>query len=204
MSQITHGIRAILTSPFVYSTFQKLMGAEQIRSWLTENVIKPQQGMNVLDIGCGPADILEQLGKVNYWGYDISEQYIQQAKQRFGHRGNFFCKLFTKEDLNTLPKMDIIIMVGVLHHLEDSEAHHLIQLLCMLLKDGGRLITLDACYINGQNKVARFLISKDRGQNVRNQEGYLALMQDGFSYVSSQIRHQTWIPYTHCLIEGKK
>ena len=73
MSQITHGIRSILSVPIVYSFFQNLMGANKAIAKLVSEIIKPKNGMNVLDIGCGPAEILDFLGNVNYWGFDISK-----------------------------------------------------------------------------------------------------------------------------------
>ncbi len=44
MAQITHGLRAILGHPFVYSTFQNLMGAKRGRTLLVRDFIRPQQG----------------------------------------------------------------------------------------------------------------------------------------------------------------
>lgn len=204
MSQITHGIRKVLASPSVYSFFQTIMGANTMRQWLVSNVIKPKQNMNILDIGCGPADILALMNGVNYWGYDISELYISQAKNKYGNRGIFQCKLFTKAEADQLPKFDVVIMIGVLHHLEDTESKYLINLLFDVLKPGGRLITLDACYTKSQNPIAKFLISKDRGQNIRDQNGYRSLVHQEFSHVRTLIRNQTWIPYTHCFMECQK
>lgn len=204
MSQITNGIRTILASPHVYSFFQSIMGAKKMRQWLVSRVIQPKPNMNILDIGCGPADILDLMKDVNYWGYDISELYISQAQSKYGNRGNFACKLFTQDELSRLPKFDVVIMIGVLHHLDDIEAKNLITLLHQSLKPSGRLVTLDACYSNGQNPIAKYLISKDRGQNIRDQAGYKSLISREFSNVRSIIRHQFWIPYTHCFMECRK
>ena len=56
----------------------------------------------------------------DYWGYDISEAYIAQAKTRFGQRGQFNCKQLQFEDLAVLPKFDVVLALGLLHHLDDS------------------------------------------------------------------------------------
>ncbi len=204
MAQVTDGIRKILALPSVYSFFQTIMGAKKTRQWLVNDVIKPIHNMNVLDIGCGPADILELMPDVNYWGYDISEPYISHAKLKYGSRGNFTCKIFTEAEAIKLPKFDVVIMIGVLHHLDDIEAINLLSLLHQTIKPGGRLVTLDASYSEGQNPISKYLISKDRGKNVRDEAGYSKLIQREFSSRVSHTLHQAWIPYTYCLIECAK
>jgi hypothetical protein len=97
--------------------------------------------------------------------------------------------------------MDIAVAIGVLHHMDDSAARELFLLACGSLKAGGRFITLDPCFENGQNPLARFLISRDRGQNVRTQVGYEKLVPPGCRITRSIVRHKNWIPYTHCLLE---
>jgi len=158
----------------------------------------------ILDIGCGPADILADLPDVEYWGYDISEAYIAQANRRFGKRGRFECKQLQFEDLVVLPKFDVVLALGLLHHLDDSVAVGVLQLAHEALKPGGRLLTIDPCLDPSQNPVARFLVRNDRGQNVRDRKEYSALADKVFSSPRVEVRHQTWIPYTHCFMECQK
>ena len=198
MAQITHGLRAILGHPFVYSLFQNVMGARQGRTLLATKFILPQQGMSVLDIGCGPAEILDYLPDVNYWGFDISESYIQQATTRYGTRGKFTCKILNESDLQDLPQFDLALAIGLLHHLDDDAAITLLNIAHKALKPGGRLITVDPCLEAGQNPMARYLILKDRGQNVRTREGYTTLISSVFPEHSVEIFHTSWIPYTRC------
>ncbi len=204
MAQITHGIRAILSSPLVYASFQSLMGAHKIRQRFVSDFVQPFSGMKVLDIGCGPADILAYLPDVDYWGFDISEAYIQQASTRFGLLGMFHCKQLGFEDLAELPPFEVVLAKGVLHHLDDSVALDVMRLALQALKPGGRLLTIDPCLDNEQNPIARFLVKSDRGQNVRNKAGYEALARSVFNEVRVDVRHQIWIPYTHCFMECQK
>ena len=153
----------------------------------------------VLDIGCGPADILNYLPKsVNYWGYDISPEYIQKAKLTFGSRGHFVCKLLDGSDLNELPKFDRVILTGVFHHLDDETARNVVNLAYQALKDGGKMVSVDPCFSPEQSRVARFLISKDRGQNVRVEAAYKILVNKTFRKIKTNVVHKAWIPYTHC------
>jgi SAM-dependent methyltransferase len=198
MSQIETGLRRVLSSPVVYSGFQYLMGAASGWRRLIDDYIKPFPGARVLDVGCGPADLLGYLGEVEYWGYDISADYIAHARAKYGARGHFSCKLLTAADLATLPRFDRVVLSGVLHHLDDDVARELLRLVRAALVPGGWLVAVDPCLVEGQNPVARFLIERDRGENVRTEAAYAALVSPIFECSRMEIRHKVWIPYTHC------
>jgi len=122
MARITHGLRFILSHRVIYSEFQALMGAHKLRLKLVENYVKPFPGMKILDVGCGQGHILDYLPHVECWGYDISEAYIAQAKTRFCNGGEFNCKQLNVEDIVALPKFDVALALGLLHHLNDAGA----------------------------------------------------------------------------------
>ena len=202
MSQITHGIRAIFSMPSIYDSFQNLMGATRIRHEIVRDSIRPNPGMHLLDIGCGTAEIVGFLPEdIKYWGYDISARYIDAAKKKFGGRGHFHCRLLDQQQIERLPKFDIVMAFGVLHHLNDSEARNFFELANRALRPDGRVLTIDACFAQHQNPIARFLISQDRGQNVRTADGYRALPKTSFNVIDGQLRHRSWIPYTHWVME---
>jgi len=202
MAQITRGIRAVLSYPAVYSCFQYMMGGDRFRSNFVREFVRPHAGMRVLDIGCGPADILAYLpADVDYWGFDISETYIQQARARFGGNGRFFCKEISDSDLEQLPAFDVVLALGLIHHLDDEIAVNVMRLAHTALKPGGRLLSVDPCLDPGQNLISRSLVRNDRGQNVRTGSGYSDLAARVFESPHVEIRHQRWIPYTHCLME---
>lgn len=201
MSQITSGIRSILSRPGIYNLSQNIMGGRRIRDELVNEMIHPVPGMRILDIGCGTAEILGHLPDgVEYWGYDISQEYIDYAERRYGDRGTFHCGLFDGSEMDGLPKFDVIIATGLLHHLNDEEAQKLFILAHAALKAGGRIITIDPCLAPGQNLMARYLINCDRGQNVRDQAGYHNLAKRIFQKSEGMLRHRTWIPYTHWIM----
>ena len=202
MSQITHGIRAIFSHPFVYDGFQNLMGASGIRRELVRDFIRPISGMRVLDIGCGTAEIVRYLPEdVEYWGYDISASYIDAAKRRLGTRGHFHCGLLGESEVDKLPSFDVVTGFGLLHHMDDIDAIELFKLAKRALKVEGRVVTMDPCFVPNPNPIAQFLISRDRGQNVRTAEGYGKLPGSHFSRIDGAIRHRGHVPYTDWVME---
>jgi SAM-dependent methyltransferase len=202
MAQVTTGVRALLSHPRIYSAFQAFMGGHRFRTGFARDFIRPVPGMRLLDIGCGPADILGHLPALDYWGFDISPAYIARARSRFGERGRFHCKHLEPADLASAPRFDVALAIGLLHHLDDEVALEVLELARAALRPGGRLLTVDPCLDPSQNAVSRFLVRHDRGQNVRTRTGYEALAGRVFgAAVDARVRHQAWIPYTHCIME---
>lgn len=201
MTQTTSGVRSLLSLPSVYRLFQKLIGAPRTRRALVDDYIQATPGDRVLDIGCGTAEILEYLPDVDYVGFDQSEPYIESARRHHGARGRFFgCDVgsISAEELGTF---DRILALGILHHLEDREVRGLFELAKARLKPGGRVITFDSCYQDGQSRIARYLINRDRGRNTRTEPAYLSLAKEVFPRVQSTVRHDLLnLPYTHIIL----
>ena len=204
MPQITTGIRAVLSSPKVYDFFQDLMGAKSVRLELVRDHIQPLSACRVLDIGCGTARILDFLPNVEYFGFDSSQRYIDDAVNRYGTRGHFKCALVEQAVIDHMEPFDVVMATGLLHHLDDEKVQGLMKLVHSALREGGQLITIDPCFAADQNAVSHFLVSRDRGQNVRDLAGYSSLAKSVFSNTAAIVRHRKWIPYTHCIMQCTK
>mgnify|MGYP001174847740 CR=1 FL=1 len=203
MSQKTKGIYSILSKPQFYSIFQMIMSGTSFRRMIVKNFIK-KKNVNILDIGCGPAEILDSLPQVNYFGYDINSEYIDYAKNKYKDRGNFYYKKFTEKELKKLPKFDYILLFGILHHLEDKEVYNLLKLAKKVLKKIGRILTEDPILMTKQNILSKFIIKMDRGANVRSKKEYIFLIKKFFKKINSKIYHQKFIPYTWFVMNCKK
>jgi SAM-dependent methyltransferase len=205
-AQVTHGLRAVLSHPAVYSGFQRLIGARRSRQRMCEDHLRIQPGDVVVDVGCGPADILELLPRdIEYHGFDLSQAYIDAARARHGDRGIFHCA--DVQDLvgEALPPCQVAIALGLLHHLDDATATGLISSLYERLAPGGRLVTLDGGYWPGQSRIGRALARRDRGQHVRTSECYAALVDARFSRVEVIRREDLLhVPYSHVILECTK
>ena len=205
MGQITTGLRAVLSHPWIYDAFQNIMGARSVRRSFSTTFIRAYPGCRLLDIGCGTAWILEYLpGNIDYWGYDINPKYIAAARAKFGKRGTFACRLFEESELAGILPFDIVIAAGLIHHLDDDTARNVIHLARLALRPGGRFVSFDPVFAASQNPIARFIVSRDRGQHVRDVDGYLALARHEFHLVEGMVRHRIWIPYNHWFMECKQ
>ena len=60
MSQKTNNFYSILSSPLIYSIFQKIMKGDKIRKKILISNVK-KKNPKILDIGCGLGDSLEYI-----------------------------------------------------------------------------------------------------------------------------------------------
>jgi len=194
-------IRSILEFSATYRFFSSIVGG-RARFLYIKEYVKPKYGDKILDIGCGPGDILKYLPHVEYLGFDINRRYIEKATKKFGNRGRFICKKLSRELREEFSDFDIVLATGILHHLDDDEAIQLFKLALSALNPGGRLITLDGCYMKEQSCLATFILSKDRGRYVRTKDEYVTLASKVFRDIKVSIHDDLIrIPYTHIIME---
>ncbi len=195
-------IRPILNRPFFYEFYHHLIGADYRSRVLVSDYIRPKPGDRILDIGCGPGNMLPFLPQGEYLGVDANASYIESAKQRYSDRGEFVCERVSHHSVQQFGAFDVVLALGLVHHLDDNEARDLFRLGHTALKPGGRMITNDGCYMPKQSAAKRYLLSRDRGEYVRTQEEYERLAQSWFQEVRSHIREDVLrIPYTHLIME---
>lgn len=205
------GLKQVLTLSRTYVLFQRLVGAESAVQWVSDHFWRSKVGQKVLDIGCGPGNTAHHLAAgVTYVGFDVSAEYIKHAKIKFA---NDPCKIFlvgVAEDFITNPpeamqRADLVIMNGLLHHLDDDEALTALKLAKVALAPQGRLICLEGCFLLRQAPLAHWLLSKDRGRNVRTESEWKRLIAQVFDKFDTHILTGLLrIPYTHIVIEARR
>jgi len=196
MSQRINKIYNFINSPLVYRIIQYIMSGTSFRNSIIKKNIK-KSNLKILDIGCGPAQILEQIPRCDYYGYDIDQRSIQYAKKKYRKKNyHFYCKKFNKTEIKKLPKFDFVIFFGILHHLSNKEADKMLTLCKRTMKKNSKLLTEDPILLEKQNIIAKFLIEKDRGINVRQKKEYINLLKKHFKKIKNKVTHQFFIPYT--------
>lgn len=167
--------------------------------------LRPQTGMKILDIGCGTADVLRKLPKVRYVGFDINRDYIRTAKKSYRGQGVFLVRQIEKMKKAPYQPYDLVLAQGLIHHLPDAAALHLLQFARRALRSGGRLVTLDGVLTPRQGFWARYFVSHDRGRHVRTLSAYRALFRRVFPKATFFVYDNLLrFPYTLLMVEASR
>jgi len=194
-------IRSVLAAPHAYQFWSLAVGGHTCSRTLVDNYIRPRVGVRILDIGCGPGTILNYLPQCDYLGFDLSRRYIELAKSYHPH-AKFVCERVSQFALSDHGSFDLVLALGVVHHLDDTEALQLFRIAHDALRPGARLVTVDGVFTDDQSAAARWLLARDRGEYVRSKGEYLAIASQVFSSVTPSVRHDLLrIPYSHLILE---
>jgi SAM-dependent methyltransferase len=195
-------VSTILSDPRVYLLNQSIIGGIRARRVVVEEYVRPSPGLRVLDIGCGPAYTAAYFPTPEYYGFDISPQYIEFATRKYSSHGRFFAQLFDEAALSRVPRVDVVLMLGLLHHLDNHTAMQVLSLAKRAMQPGGRLFTVDGCYEPGQPWITRFLLDRDRGKFIRERESYVSLAGNVFGSVKAWPRNDLFhVPYSALILE---
>lgn len=202
MSEITSGVRSIFSLAPVYSMAQRGIGAERFRRVIAKEYISAAAGARVVDIGSGTSDIVEHLPAVDYIGLEPSEKYAAAARNRFGTKVTIVNEGIDTFDTSPWEhSCDVVMAIGVLHHLSDEQVLSLFAAARRLLTPAGRFLAVDPCLHDDQNKIARALIVRDRGQNVRTMPATEELARQVFDAPSVALRTDLLrAPYSHVIL----
>lgn len=193
-------LNQILNHPLPYLLFNTAIGGQQAMRRLRDEVIQPQAGQHILDIGCGPGHFSRLFSTCDYTGIDHSAEYIATARTHYGTHARFEC-VEAETYQPAEGQYDTCLAMGVLHHLDDAQARATFAMAHRALKPGGRFITLDGCFTANQPATHRWLLEQDRGNHVRHRTAYEKLATSVFTQTRSELRTNLLrIPYTHLIM----
>ena len=200
-------LKKILENPVFFNFFEKMMGIDRVRKGFINNYVCPKKNDKILDLGCGTGEIITYLpSNIEYLGIDNSPDYIEWAKKKYSKYGKFQC-VGVEEDTLFIKKnyFDLVMSIGVIHHLNDDAAMDLIRKAYYALKPGGTFISFDPVLVENQKLFSRFLVKNDRGEFVRKKGQYEILTSKIFkgykSFHVSNLHHYT---YDVLIMKGTK
>ena len=128
--------------PFSDLYFSKVFGKQILNSLSLDHKLP----LNVLDFGCGPGYLFENLISIKsnwfYTGVDFSSDSILKLNEKFGTKEKFLGGHFIKSiptDLQS-DSYDVVLLIEVVEHLNDQHLSETLQEAFRLLKNGGALI----------------------------------------------------------------
>ena len=192
-----------MEAPLVYNWFQHGISRAETPIWFANQVLQPRSGQRILDIGCGTAMVLKHLSGCDYVGIDHNPEYINRARENFGTKGKFHCIDINDAKFKEFGTFDTVLLLGVLHHLNNDEVKQLVKVIPAAMKPTGTLVTFDCALKRGQHPVARLLAKIDRGRYARSVEHYRSLIEPTFTVQEEIIRHDLLkVPYTHAIFRA--
>ena len=196
MSERDRGLYSFVRFPLLYQLFQNALGAERYRHTIVSQLVQPEPGMTILDVGCGPGVLFPHLSNVSYTGFDLNAAHIQTAQSNYPAATFRVGNVVTDLDLPE-GSFDRVIALGLLHHLDDADAKALVLRLVKLLRQDGRVVTVDPTFVEHQHPAARLLARFDSGRHVRSPAQYTSLCPE----VPTKVRcfnDLLRVPYDHC------
>jgi 2-polyprenyl-3-methyl-5-hydroxy-6-metoxy-1,4-benzoquinol methylase len=144
---------------------------------------------HILDFGCGPGIFSARLAKMggHVVGVDISQEFVNQAKNRVNLENTKFIHIGSSlsDALETQKKFDVIVLVDVIHHLDDIKVS--LKEASIFLKEGGKIIVYEPNLINPVLFALHLLDPNERGLlRVGTRSRYLRIFKD-LGYTSEKV-----------------
>jgi SAM-dependent methyltransferase len=170
----------ILGLPFVYNVIRPfVVGGIDMAPVFSPLEVSP--GDTVLDVGCGTGIALDHLPPFKrYVGFDTEPRALGAARKRAARRGGmgevieFRRKTVERSDVEEL-KPEVVLLAGVLHHLDDSTSHDLLTSLLASPRLRS-VVTQDVTFLP-ERFVNNLFTILDRGQYPRHPAGYSWLVE---------------------------
>ena len=147
---------------------------------------------NVLDFGSGTGANCRLCKPDFYLGIEPNKQRVGLAKRFYP---DYSFELFDERKIPVRDhSIDYILVVAVLHHLNDGQIRDYLSEFDRVLKPGGRIIAMEPYLCDRAAFRNRLMNWYDDGEYIRNEESYFKLFQDG------NYRCETLKKFTKCFV----
>lgn len=148
----------------------------------------------VLDAGCGTGEFAHLFDPARYLGVDVHPGYVTFAR-RLNPRHRFECADLVRWGGAGEP-FDLVLVNGVLHHLDDDTARALLGSVLAQARPGATLAVIEDVELPRAGVGASLVHSLDHGHFIRGPEdwtrlvGGVARIEESESYVSGLCPYQ--------------
>lgn len=158
-------------------------------------------GRTVLDIGCGQGILSEGFPDNGYYGIDTDFDSLRFARRRIFH-GTFICQDATGLSFRN-ETFDIVISIGILHHLNDDQFKNHFAEAFRVLRRGGKVIVCDTFMPAERDCLRKWMAGLERGNYLRPPEELeRRLLECGLSGFKLN-RFRTWYSQNYSLVLKK-
>ena len=139
--------------------------------------------ISILDLGCGTGEFSYYFKGYNYNGIDIEPNYIEYAKANYD--GNFEI-MDASNMMFENNRFDVIIVLGVFHHLNDNLCLKIFDEMKKVLKKNGKIIIMEDVDVESKYDIIGNLLRKyDKGDHIRTKKEYMSLFQQNFKILNN-------------------
>ena len=200
-------IAKIFDNANLYKLFQFSVSRRGTSEIIRNEILRPKNVDNVLDFGCGIGYHANEFSESSYLGIEPLQSCVDKANIMYSRSDAKFIA-GDHVALRGLPNSsyDLVIAIGVLHHIDDFVFNEFVKESLRILKPGGRFTTFDPVLHDQQSLLSRWVVRRDRGQWVRAEQEYLSVISSYFEKgVTSRIyTNLLRIPYDQVAIEAIK
>lgn len=182
---ITRILNFSADQPALFSWLRKII---EINFCKQKQVIKEvfdlSSSKKILDIGCGTGEFAGLFNQLDYYGIDIASNYIKYATRK--KQGNF--KVMDATNLKFPDNsFDYILIMAILHHLNDSYVNKILLEAKRVLKPRGKVLIMENAKIdNLENWIIKLIQKFDKGDFIRSLEQYKNIITKHFIITREQ------------------
>jgi len=178
-------------SPLFFSALRSVMGGDCYRQGVLDEAIGERcPSMRVLDLGCGTGQMARWVQPAQYVGVDSNPAYLRYATRHAPAGARFLELDLARANLAScnIGVFDVVLAMGLLHHLSNSGVHWLLGAVTQLLGPAGKMVTIDGARVPDTARTARRLMAGDKGNFVRSPVEYEELLSRHFRSVRGRTR----------------
>jgi 2-polyprenyl-3-methyl-5-hydroxy-6-metoxy-1,4-benzoquinol methylase len=158
-------LKATLDHPKIWAAFRRLLDST-FGLYSKRTILLKKWGVDqgtILDVACGTGQFHNITDK-GYLGVDLNGDFIERAHKLHGRPGVQFRQCDVKDLRDEGIEYDTVLMVGILHHVDEQTARNLLQTVRGMTRK--QMVMMEVIQ-EQTNPLGRLIKNNDRGEYVR-------------------------------------